>query len=150
MRNIKFARELIDTTQFLCTHPRVEKFDIVGSSLIEGVDPKDLDFLVLTNCSGFLGAEDGNNACGAFGNDWFPPAALYDGENDTWGTLRRANVNLIVTIDPEWYARALVANEVCVALSLQSKADRIVVYRVVRDGMTANLANACRVGATRA
>lgn len=141
----------VDTTIMLRDHPQVLKFQVIGSTLIEGVEAKDLDFLVLADARAFLPtgdcAEPSHVARWLFGPDWDCPAGEYDEQEDSvWGSLRRGDVNLIVTVKPEWYEGAALANEVCVALGLKEKADRIVTYRVVRDGQSAEVANSKRDG----
>jgi hypothetical protein len=41
-------------------------------------------------------------------------------------------------VDPEWFKRFKLANEVCHTIKLMKKEDRIKVYRVIRDGVTAS------------
>jgi hypothetical protein len=91
--------------------------------------------------TGFLGC-----ARYLFGDGWITCGGEYDDQDDKWGAIRKDNVNLIVTVDPAWYERAKLANEVCYALRLQDKGDRVVVYRVVRDGYDQQQANARRYG----
>lgn len=165
----KYVKEVLETTRMLQTHELVLDFALVGSALYHP-DPKDLDFLVLVKGDGFFTgpphlnkmpigesldallngevAEHQRPAAPrwAFGPEWQLCGGEYDDQDDKWGALRNGPVNLIVTVDPEWYANAKLANEVCCALKLMDKGDRIVVYRVIRDGDTADAANARRDG----
>lgn len=158
---MKFLQDCIATTSMLANHTDVIAFCVAGSALYHE-DPKDLDFLVLVKDGppalpaqsidgyGFDDDQAGTGFSGharwLFGTGWDTCSGEYDDQDDKWGAIRKDNVNLIVTVDPDWYARAKLANEVCVALKLQDKADRIVVYRVVLDGYDAEQANARRDG----
>jgi hypothetical protein len=157
---------VVEGVKLLTGHPLVLDFQLVGSAVYHP-EPKDVDFLVLVKdlpprqkrsigdqlediLDGDVPAGMGPGfLCGArwaFGPDWTLCAGEYDDQNDEWGAIRRGGLNLIITIDPEWYKRAAVANEVCAALKLMDKGDRVVVYRVIRDGYTAEQANARRDG----
>jgi hypothetical protein len=136
---VKFQREVFDTATMLARHKQVLAFDIVGSARYSD-DAKDVDILVLADYPDFCGAR------WMFGNTWTLCAGKYDDQTDKWGTLRKGNANLIVTVDRGWYDRMKVASEVCAALKLMDKGDRIVVHRVVRDGYDADGANARRAG----
>ncbi len=142
---MKFLNDVIDMTGVLSQHPKVLKFKVAGSALYHP-DPQDLDFLVLVNGNTFLGNADSFAARWMFGPEWEVCAGQYDDQTDKWGALRKGNVNLSVTVDPAWYERAVLANEVCHALKLMDKADRIVTYRVIRDGYNADEANKRRDG----
>lgn len=132
----------------LTQHEEVIDFCVVGSAIYHP-EPKDLDFLVLTKHASFIGGTtgDGNGAARwAFGEEWLTIGGRYDDQTDKWGSIRKDDVNLIVTVDPEWFKRAKLANEVCAALKLMDKGDRIVTYRVIRDGYSAEQANLRRDG----
>lgn len=131
-----------DTSMMLADHTDVVDFQLVGSACFDEENAQDVDFLVLVGGSRF---EEVGRWC--FGSQWELCAGEYDVEEPgIWGALRKGNANLIVTIDRAWYERAALANEVCVALKLKDKGDRIVVYRVVRDGYDAEDANKRRNG----
>jgi hypothetical protein len=137
---MRFFKETRDTVIALTKLKFVLKFDLIGSVLIDPDNAKDLDFLVLADGPGFCEVRH------LFGNDWSLCAGKYDDQTDKWGTLRNGDVNLIVTTDDGWYQRAQLANTVCVALKLKDKGDRIVTYRVIRDGYSAAGANLRRDG----
>lgn len=121
---------VVQGTQFLQAHNKVENFQLVGSA-VYAHDPKDVDFLVLVegdDISDVLDEFDGYSPCGEYDDD------------GSWAAIRSGDINLIVTVDPEWYERAALANEVCHALRLQDKKDRIIAYRVIRDGLSAEKA----------
>lgn len=75
---------------------------------------------------------DGDVLCS--GEYAFLPEA--SGGHMQWKALRNGDVNLIVTNDLLFYARYLNADEVCRALELPHKYQRVIVHRVLRDGMT--------------
>jgi hypothetical protein len=81
-----------------------------------------------------------------FGSDWCLCGVEYSDQDDTWGAIRKGSINLIMTNDEGWYKRSVTASRVCEALKLTNKDDRIVVYRVIRDGYDAESANARRDG----
>jgi hypothetical protein len=47
---------------------------------------------------------------------------------------RKGNLNLIVTSNPDFVSRHLVATKVCTALNLRRKADRVMVFQAVLYG----------------
>jgi hypothetical protein len=128
---MRFLKDTIETSAMLAAHAKVKKFQLVGSALYHP-EPKDLDFLVLVDHKDFL-----MGARWAFGSEW-DLCGDYDLTGDLWGAIRKGNVNLILTVDAAWYDRAALANEVCHTLKLMDKADRMAVYRVIRDGRKAD------------
>lgn len=161
-----YVKEVLETTRMLHTHELVLDFALIGSALYHP-EPKDLDFLVLVRGDSFFTGPPHPNKRAideqapdlefallddatskaprwAFGADWQLCGGEYDDQDDKWGAIRNGPVNLIVTVDPAWYARAQMANEVCHALRLMDKEDRIAVYHVIRDGYSADEANARR------
>jgi hypothetical protein len=151
MNTKRFLKEAIQIATELTANKKVLKFDVVGSATF-CEEANDLDIIVLADAPGFLCAPDevdggdyvSRCARWMFGCGWDVPATRYDGENDQWGTLRKGNVNLIVTISPKFYDGMKLASEVCTALKLKDKGDRVVVHRIVRDGFSAEAANAAR------
>lgn len=125
------------TRQLLHTHPGVQRYRLVGSA-VYCEDAKDVDILVLTQPehTEFIGSTDAPNpARWMFGSEWELCVGEYDDMDDKWGAIRKGPVNLIVTVDPDWFDRACTASDVCVALNLTRKRDRLLVWRIVRDGM---------------
>ena len=110
----------------------VTRSQFVGSYLIDPETAKDVDVLVLVSNACIV-----TDARWSFGKDWLLPDGEYDDRDDRWCAIRKGDLNLILTNDTDWYDRAALANEVCVALGLQDKGDRIVAYRVIRDGLSA-------------
>ena len=62
------------------------------------------------------------------------------GDSLLWAAKRCGSINLICTIDPEWYSKFTQADEVVCALRLREKVQRIIVHRVVRDSLEAEAA----------
>lgn len=151
---MNILKEVVTGTDILKHTKGVKDFCLVGSCIYMGSEAKDVDFLVLCDAEDFNSGHDApwpeatqhaNGPRHWFGSDW-EMAPEYDDQDFTWGAIRKGNLNFILTVDPEWYKRYKLASEVCVALKLQDKADRIVVHRVVRDGYDAAAANNCRDG----
>jgi hypothetical protein len=135
----KFTELIITTLDELRANDTVMACKLVGTAAYPPgiVDPKDVDFLVLCkgDVVGMLEADDEDVPRHAFGEGWDNGGSnALDADGDQWGSIRRGDVNLILTTDGGWYARSVQASEVCVALQLTEKFDRIVAYRVVRDG----------------
>jgi hypothetical protein len=150
---MKFEQEGVDTALMLSQHKRVLDYAIVGSARYLD-EAKDLDFLVLAEGHAFMALTNANgdwdddhqSVRWMFGSDWTLCGGEYDDQTDKWGAIRNGNVNLIVTVERDWYDRMKVASEVCTALKLADKGDRIVVHRVIRDGYSAEEANSKRDG----
>lgn len=113
----------------LSTESGVIRFEQIGSSTVPGATPYDVDFLVLIHGCCYLQ----RNAHRLF-RDFEPDLTMhYAGMGTEFCSLRKGDVNLIVTDDPVWYARQATANRVCIALRLVDKADRLKVFAIVRD-----------------
>jgi hypothetical protein len=170
--SMKFYKEAVEVAK-LMQHPDVLDHDIIGSALYMDT-AADLDVLVLfkdrpavkrlpsaagesgmdlDSLEAVLADEDGITGSGflgygrwMFGSDWCLCGVEYSDQDDTWGAIRKGSINLIMTNDEGWYKRSVTASRVCEALKLTNKDDRIVVYRVIRDGYDAESANARRDG----
>ena len=68
----------------------------------------------------------------------------YDTSTDNpemaWCSVRKGELNYMLTSSQEFYDKYVTAMQVCAALGLADKSDRMLVCRIVRDGRTANLA----------
>jgi hypothetical protein len=126
---MKFLKELTDTTRLLDSIPEVLDFQVVGSAVYRP-DPQDLDFMVLITGDAAI-----RDSYDAFGANWVICGEYDDSAGGgTWCARRHGNVNLIVTNDRDRYEKSLIANDVCAALNLAHKPDRIRVYGIIRDG----------------
>ena len=94
-------------------------------------EPNDVDYIVLTRgpwvdlAQYFV--EKGWQECGE-----------YDaGEEQRWGAIRLGDLNFMLTDDGQFMDDYVKATELCKALNLQTKKERIIVCRIVRDGCNA-------------
>jgi hypothetical protein len=134
MENIK--PEIIAGEAMLRDWPRVTEFSLIGSAMyLPAESCGDVDFAVLVGDGtsyvdhiAELIADHGFQACGE----------QYECATGTWGAARRGNLNLIVTHDRAFYDGYKLAMEVCAALRLTDKKDRIAACKVVRDRMPAS------------
>jgi hypothetical protein len=112
--------------------PGVVSFALIGSASYLPEEANDVDFAVLIapphDAMGYTGdlASNGWGRCGE-----------YDTRDGNWAAVRRDYLNFMVTHDPAFFERYKVATEVCKALKLRNKAERIAVCQIVRDGKTA-------------
>lgn len=116
------------------TLPHVKDFALIGSASYLP-NASDVDFAVLIDdfeCGGAV------NYATKMVNDGWGNCGEYDGVGGIWAAVRRENLNLMVTHDPEFFANYKTAMEVCKALNLQHKQDRIAVCQIVRDGKKAS------------
>lgn len=67
----------------------------------------------------------------------FDACGDYDTKLGNWCAVRRGNLNLMLTNSGNFYNDYLKATEVCKALELTNKADRIAVCGIIRDGLKA-------------
>ncbi len=97
----------------------------VGSQLVPGVVPNDVDVLVLVETS------DDVCSCPA---GFEASSALYgDGDVD-WASYRRGDVNLILCRDGGFYYRWMQAAVLCGQLSLTDRRARVLLHELLRDG----------------
>ncbi len=114
------------------TLPDVLDFALIGSASYLP-DAADVDFAVLIdprlNAMDYTSMliKDGWCSCGDYNNI-----------DSIWDAVRRENLNLIVTHDPKFFTDFKTTMEVCKALHLTHKRDRIAVCHIVRDGMKAD------------
>jgi hypothetical protein len=105
--------------------------EVVGSSTIKGLTPRDHDVLILV---------------AAFNNEAYRRAGLespyacqktYGLEEtnnfEVW-TDEKRNVDFIITDDPEMYKKFSDANELCVKLDLKKREDRVRLFQYIVYG----------------
>ena len=109
-------------------------FTLVGSA-VYSKNPKDVDFAVLLYPNvNLIQYQEGMVKGG-----WDSCANLdYLGMGSTWFSVRQENINLIITTDQKFFDGYKTATEVCKALRLEHKQDRIAVHYIIRDGATAD------------
>lgn len=129
---INIPAEIAAGEAHIKTMPMVLDYALIGSAMyLEGA--QDVDFAVLIdpacNAIDYAGqmVSDGWGNCGD-----------YDGVGGIWAAVRRENLNLMVSHDPKFFADYKTAMEVCKALKLTHKEDRIAVCQIVRDGKKAD------------
>jgi acetolactate synthase regulatory subunit len=133
MDNIK--PEIIAGEAAIREIPNVAEFSLIGSAMYLPAEAcGDVDFVVLVQNESYLERltdlimNRGFQACGE----------QYECSTGTWGAARRGNLNLIVTHDKAFYEGYKLAMEVCKALRLTNKLDRIAACKVVRDRVPAD------------
>jgi hypothetical protein len=128
---IDIAAEVEAGRTLIATLAGVEEFALIGSAMYLP-DANDVDFAVLItpelNAVDFASQmhQDGWGNCGE-----------YDGVGGIWAAIRRNKLNLMVTHDAAFYKGYVTAMEVCKALGLRNKHERVAVCQIVRDGKTA-------------
>jgi len=111
--------------------PQVLDFALIGSASYLP-HASDVDFAVLIDPT--VNAVDYASQMVAEG---WGNCGEYDGVGGIWAAVRRENLNLMVTHDPKFFTDYKTAMEVCKALNLTHKEDRIAVCQIVRDGKKA-------------
>lgn len=114
---------VVQGSKFLASNPRVKAFQLFGSASYL-LAPKDVDFIVLL-------------ADGEFIHEALPSlswTSVYNActPESYWRAARDGDINYIVTTCQDFYDNSVLANEVCVALNLQDKDDRIKVFTLIR------------------
>lgn len=107
--------------------------EVVGSSTIKGLTPRDHDVLMLVN-------EFSSQNYRKAGLDWSSDEAKYKIEEkrefQVW-TDKKRSVDFIITTCPEKYKKFRDANELCVRLNLKKREDRVRLFQyIVYDNMT--------------
>jgi hypothetical protein len=130
----------IDLEIFLATlqiGKAIRDHQLVGSTYTLG-HGRDIDFAVL------IAETDLNVRPVWLGVEWQREGSdAYEG--NIFASYRNGNFNLIVMNDAEVYRKYLTAMEVCKALKLQTRRERVIVCRIVRDGMTAEQAESISI-----
>lgn len=121
-----------ERSAFIATLPQVLDFALIGSASYLP-DAADVDFAVLVDPA--LNAVEYTDKMVA---DGWGNCGEYDGVGGIWAAVRSENLNLMVTHDPKFFADYKTAMEVCKALNLTHKQDRIAVCQIVRDGKKAD------------
>jgi hypothetical protein len=129
---INIPAEIEAAKAFIPTLPHVLDFALIGSASYLP-NASDVDFAVLIDHQ----AANAVDYTVRMANDGWGTCGEYDGVGGIWGAVRRENLNLMVTHDPKFFADYKTAMEVCKALHLTHKEDRIAVCQIVRDGKKA-------------
>lgn len=110
--------------------PYVIDSALIGSAMYLP-NPADIDFAVYVS-------EDAIQCAARMQDEGWGRCGNYDTEGGLWCAIRRDEVNLMLTHDLGFFTRYKTAMEVCKALCLEHKEDRIAVCQIVRDGKTAD------------
>lgn len=134
------AAAVAEARALLVGNPAVREFCQIGSSVYLP-EPKDVDYIVRVG-----GANDGSDHvaafCGELNINGWEFCGEYTETLNGWNSIRKGDVNLIVTSDPAQFNAYRGAMEVCRALHLTKKSDRRLVCRIIRDDMSAEDARA--------
>lgn len=109
-----------------------EQVALVGSTYSLG-HGNDLDILVLGDMYALSNTLEGMG--------WTRETLFIHYDNTDFISLRKDNVNLLLTDDQEFFERFKLAAEVCKVLNLADRRARILVHRVVRDGLSSEEAH---------
>ncbi len=117
---------------------KIQEYQMVGSTYTLGKG-RDVDFAVLVD-NQFHFQEQPDWLVG----DWVREGAdVYEG--NVFTSYRQGDINIIVMHDRDTYQKFLTAMEVCKMLKLQKRRERVLVCRIVRDGMSAEQADSISV-----
>lgn len=130
MTRINVDKEIAAGRAMLAKLPGAVDFAVVGSAAY-CQKPHDVDFVVLVASRSRLAdlakalCGSGWRDCGAYG--------IGGRVGDCWHTVRRGNLNLILTDSRRFFDGFVLSTEVCKVLRLESREDRVAVHDVVRD-----------------
>lgn len=128
--------EIEEGKKIIANLPYVRDFCLIGSAMYLD-DANDVDFLVLTEL-----AVPANEFAYRLVNAGWSPCSKYEVSDGSgcspFAAVRLGNLNLIITHDTKFYERYKTAMEVCKALRLVHREDRIAVCQIVRDGRIAD------------
>lgn len=108
----------------------VVRSELIGSASYMPEKANDVDFAVLLDHDCMAYAAE----LMTIPNGQWIACGDYDSDKGLWCAIRRGYLNLMLTHDVGFYERYLTATEVCKALRLEHKEDRIAVCQIVRDG----------------
>lgn len=128
--------EIITAERLLRNWTCAEKYQLVGSAMYMQ-NPNDVDYLILLKP-----ATDPNYIAKELEirENWVI-SKIESPDSPKFISIRNGNLNFLITTDREYYYGFVRAMEVCLALKLECKADRIKVCRIIRDGKMANDVN---------
>jgi hypothetical protein len=128
-------QEINDAFAFLNSQPDVMQFTLIGSAAFMPDKAKDVDLAVRVKLK-----TTPKEFCATLGSEWLPCGKEDYPEGPGWTSVRRGNVNLMVTNDGTWFRNYVQAMHVCAYLKLEDKVDRIAVCKIVRDELDAKTA----------
>lgn len=120
--------------------PGLVEFAMVGSALyMPETAVADVDFAVLVAPEFAVAQYTQELMADSTGWESCSEYATVGGMTMQWTAIRRGNLNLMLSNERKFFDGYKLAMEVCKALKLQTRAERITVCRVVRDGFTAEM-----------
>lgn len=141
---IDVKAEIARAEELLAKLPGVARYQLAGSASYLPEEAADVDFLVQLTPFKMLNdiSDTLNNDAVEYVQDFMLGWTLcgeYDTNNSPcqWTAARNGNLNFMLSFDGEFYDRYVLANEVCKALRLKSKSERIAVCAIIRDDRTA-------------
>lgn len=147
-QDMNVAEEIKAGEALIATLPEVLRSRLIGSAAFMPAQAADVDFAVLIDDAAVLTLRE-YVAHHLIGQQDFEMCGDYsagDGFNEVWTSVRRGNLNLMVTDNEAWFAKYTAAMEVCKYLQIGSKDQRIAICRIVRDGWTAEMVKSSNVG----
>lgn len=133
---LNIVRETAEAVAIIKAMRGVFDYAMVGSALYLPGSAHDIDFAVML-AEGTGATELATELTQEYPNPWFA-CGEYDADAGTWCSVRRGNLNLMLTHDRAFFDGYVKAMEVCKVLRLESKDQRIAVCKVVRDGLSAD------------
>lgn len=115
----------------------IEQFELIGSASYLPEQAEDIDFAVLLKT---YGPEIHEFVHDRVAEGWHNCGGDYDTNGQEWCAIRKGKLNLMLTQSMDFFAGYLRATEVCKALNLTKKDDRILVCSIVRDRLSADAA----------
>lgn len=112
-----------------CLFPGILTGSPIGSAFVIGCTPKDIDLWLLLS-------EDYTWSAFEADLERMPELRFASSEERRQGdprSYRLGDYNLVVTRDAHKYGRGLLAHDLCRAMMLNYKPDRILVFDVIRD-----------------
>lgn len=108
----------------------IREYQMIGSTYTLG-QGRDIDFAVLVDDQSYFHKQPEWLV-----GDWEREGADHY-EGNIFVSYRQGDINIIVMEDLDVYTRFMTAMEVCKVLKLQTRRERVLVCRIVRDGMDA-------------
>lgn len=133
---MNISEEIKNAGEIVGTLPNVIDSALIGSAYYLP-NPTDIDIAILVDSPNIWTYEYDNFIASGVPNEGWHRCSEYDkperGIQPTWTSVRRGNLNFMMTVSKEFFDGYVTAMEVCKALNLTEKTDRIKVCQIVRD-----------------
>lgn len=131
---INIEEEIKNGLQAIASLKHVVAHELIGSAAYLPEQAQDVDFAVLIH-----NLLDPLKYVDALHESGWGKCSDYDTSTAAcWSAVHNGNLNFMITSSPDFFANYVKAMEVCKALKLTEKADRIAVCQIVRDGKKAH------------